>query len=40
MRCAAPAVIFETPDNRMGYGIPDMKKAVQLLLQDFATDQV
>ncbi len=25
------------PDDRVGYGIPDMKKAVMLLLKDFAT---
>ncbi|HUQ97762.1 MAG TPA: S8 family peptidase [Chitinophagaceae bacterium] len=27
----------QAPDNRMGYGIPDMRKAVQLLLQESAT---
>ena len=26
-----------TPDDRVGYGIPDMKKAVLLLLKEFAT---
>jgi hypothetical protein len=28
---------FNAPDEQIGYGIPDVKKAVQLLLQDFAT---
>lgn len=28
---------FATPDNRTGYGIPDMKKAFSLLLTEFAT---
>ena len=28
------------PDNRVGYGIPDMKKAVLLLLNDFSTATV
>jgi hypothetical protein len=31
---------FSAPDDRMGYGIPDVKKAVQFLLQDFATVSV
>ncbi len=30
----------DTPDNRTGYGIPDVKKAVRFLLQDFATASV
>lgn len=32
--------LFQNPNDRLGYGIPDMKKAVQLLLQDFATDSM
>jgi len=30
--------LFQTPNDRVGYGIPDLKKAMQLLLHDFATD--
>jgi hypothetical protein len=29
--------IYNTPDTRIGYGIPDMKKAFSALLVDFAT---
>lgn len=29
-----------SPDNRMGYGIPDVKKAVLILLKDFSTASV
>lgn len=29
-----------TPDDRVGYGIPDMKKAILLLLKDFSTATV
>lgn len=32
--------IFSTPDNRMGYGIPNMKKAFSSLLVDFATSSL
>jgi serine protease AprX len=32
--------LFQTPTDHAGYGIPDMKKAVQLLLEDFATASV
>jgi serine protease AprX len=28
---------FATPDNRVGYGIPDMKKAFSILLTEYAT---
>jgi serine protease AprX len=28
---------FTTPDNRVGYGIPNMKTAVSLLLEEYAT---
>ncbi|HZH02066.1 MAG TPA: S8 family serine peptidase, partial [Flavisolibacter sp.] len=28
---------FNTPNDRLGYGIPDMKKATMLLIKDFAT---
>jgi len=28
---------FTTPDDRVGYGIPDVKKATMLLVKDFAT---
>jgi len=31
---------FEAPDDSTGYGIPDMKKALLLLLKDYATDSV
>lgn len=31
---------FSAPDDRVGYGIPDMKKAVMLLLKDFSTATV
>lgn len=29
--------IYQTPNNRIGYGIPDMKKAFGMLLSEFAT---
>lgn len=32
--------IASAPDNRIGYGIPDVKKAVLRLLQDFSTASV
>ena len=32
--------IFSSPDNRIGYGIPDMKAAFSSLLADFATSAV
>jgi len=32
--------IASSADNRIGYGIPDMKKATLILLQDFATSSV
>jgi len=31
---------FQSPDNRTGYGIPDVKKAMQLLLEAYATAAV
>jgi hypothetical protein len=31
---------FTTPDNRVGYGIPNMKTAVSLLLEEYATSTV
>ena len=31
---------YTSPDDRVGYGIPDMKKAVVLLLHDYATATV
>lgn len=32
--------IASAPDNRTGYGIPDMKKATMILLKEFATSSV
>jgi serine protease AprX len=32
--------LFSTPNDRIGYGIPDMKKAVMLLLKEFASSSV
>lgn len=32
--------ITSAPDNRIGYGIPDMKKATLILLKEFATSSV
>ncbi len=34
------ASIYHTPDNRIGYGIPDMKKAFVILLKRFYTQDI